>query len=176
MAVKHNNLYLFLALACFVGIILIFVFDGYIGVYDKLVMDNGQFKQTVEGDQWAREEKYGGTVSISVDRNSQVDFTYTIENHCFSVYTDSLEVTLWYNKIKTKDLISQEFSISPFDKQEFKWTVIPSEILPAGATAGQNYVFDVKIKRNGIERDVNVGIFIAPDGVKITPIPAPPIR
>ena len=51
MTVKHKNIFLFLALACFVGIILIFVFDGYIGVYDRLVMDNHLYLQTVEYDQ-----------------------------------------------------------------------------------------------------------------------------
>jgi hypothetical protein len=175
MAVKHNNLFLFLALACFVGIILIFIFDGYIGVYDKLVMDNGQFKQTTEGDQWAQQEKYGGMVSVGVDRNSQVDFTYTVENHRFSEYSDSVDVSLWYNKVKTADLLSSQISIPAFDKQELKWTVKVADIIPASATAGQNYNYNVKINWGNIERVVNVNIntYISADGIKVIPAPVP---
>ena len=73
MAVKHKNLYLFLTLACFLGIVLIFVFDGYMGVYDSLVMNNGQFPQTITSDQWDQQEKFGYLAQGVVDRVRRID-------------------------------------------------------------------------------------------------------
>jgi len=169
--VKRNNVFLFLALACFVGIILIFIFDGYIGVYDSLVMDNGQYKQTVAADQWAQQAKYGGIVSVGVDQNSQVDFTYTIENHRFSAYTGSLDVSLWYNKVKKADLLSKQLSIPAFDKEELNWAINPMQVVSANFTTGQNYIYNIKIRRGNIERDINVNIYFSSNGIKIIPPP-----
>ncbi len=161
MAAKHNNLYLFMALACFAGIILIFVFDGYIGVYDKMVIDNGQYPQNVEWDEWARQEKYGGSVGTSLERGGQADFTYTIENHRFSAYTDVIEATLWYNRVKVADLLSKNISVPSFDEAEVKWTVRTADILPADASVNQNYFYIVNIKRGSLEREVNISVYIS---------------
>jgi hypothetical protein len=177
MTTKYSSVFLYLALACFLGIILIFIFDGYIGVYDSLVMDNGQYKETVEGDQWAQQEKYRSTVSMGVDRNSQVDFTYTIENHRFSAYSDSVDVSLWYNKSKTADLLSRQLSIPAFDKQELKWTINAAELVPANYTTEQNFIFNIKIKRGDIEREINVNVHGSSTIIKTIPAPVPePVR
>jgi hypothetical protein len=171
MTVKHNSIYLFLALACFVGVILIFIFDGYIGVYDSLVIDNGQYKQTVAADQWAQREQYGNMVSTSVDRNSQVDFTYTVENHRFSDYTDSVDVSLWYNKVKTADLLSTQLSIPSFNTKVMAWSINATQVISANASTGQSYIYNVKIKRGDIERDINVNIYVTSEGIIIVPAP-----
>lgn len=170
MAVKHKNIYLFLALACFIGIIVIFIFDGYIGVYDSLVMDNGQFKQTVDWEEWANQEKYRTVAGTSIERNGQADFTYVIENHRFSEYNGSLEVTLWSNKVKVADLISQPFTIPAFDKAEATWSVNAAEILPANYNLNQNYVYIVNIKTADVEREVNINIYVS-DVIKTIPAP-----
>jgi hypothetical protein len=171
MAAKHNNLFLFLALACFAGIILIFVFDGYIGLYDKLVIDNGQYKQNVEWDEWAQQEKYGGSVGASLERGGQAEFTYTIENHRFSEYTDIIEATLWYNRVKVADLLSEKVSVPSFDKTEVKWTVRTADILPADSSINQNYFYNIKIKRGNLERDVNISVYVS-NIIKDIPSPA----
>jgi hypothetical protein len=173
MAAKHNNLFLFLALACFAGIILIFVFDGYIGLYDKLVIDNGQSKQNVEWDEWARQEKYGGSVGTSLEPGGQAEFTYTIENHRFSEYSDVIEATLWNNRVKVADLLSEKVSVPSFDKTEVKWTVRTADILPANSPVNQNYFYIVKIKRGILEREVNINIYIS-NIIKEIPSPASP--
>ena len=36
MAAERRNLFLYLTLACFLGIIAIFIFDGYVGIYDTI--------------------------------------------------------------------------------------------------------------------------------------------
>jgi hypothetical protein len=173
MAAKHNNLFLFLALACFAGIILIFVFDGYIGLYDKMVIDNGQYKQNIEWDEWARQEKYGGSIGTSLEPGAQADFTYTIENHRFSEYTDVIEATLWYNREKVADLLSEKISVPSFDKAEVKWTIKSTDILPKDSSVNQNYFFVVKIKRGSLEREVNINIYIS-SIFKDIPSPASP--
>ena len=61
MAVKHRNLYLYLTLACFLGIILIFIFDGYMGVYDSLTVTTGEQEDQIKADQWPRQGRYWPT-------------------------------------------------------------------------------------------------------------------
>jgi hypothetical protein len=177
MAVKHNNLYLYLALVCFLGIIIIFIFDGYMGVYDRLIMDNGQYKQTIESDQWAQQEKYGGIVSVGLDRSGQMDFTYTVANHRFSAYTDSLEVTLWLNKVKTATLLSRQLSIPAFDKEVLTWSINATQIVPASLPAEQSYNINMRIDRSNVEREVLVNIYPSSNTIKVVPpgvaIPAP---
>ena len=56
-----KNLYLYLALACFLGIVLIFLFDGYLGVYDSLQADNGTYAQQVAAEQWQEQDRFEGT-------------------------------------------------------------------------------------------------------------------
>jgi hypothetical protein len=177
MTAKHNSLYLFLALACFVGIILIFVFDGYMGVYDTLAMDNGQFQQTVEGDQWARQEKYGGFVSVPVERGGRIDFTYTVENHRFTEYSADIKITLWQNKAQIGDIgfIPDEPLIIPaFNKKELTWSITPDYIIPADYPAEQSYNVNMEIKRGDIVRQVNVNIYASQTAAKTIPLPAPP--
>jgi hypothetical protein len=173
MTAKHNNLFLYLALACFVGIILIFVLDGYLGVYDRLVMDNNQYIQTVESDQWTQTERYSGILSVSVERGGRVDFTYTVQNHRFSEYADSVDVSLWYNKVKTADLLSRQLSIPAFDKEELAWSITANDIIPAGYPAEQNYIVNIKINRGDIEREVNVIVQASPTIIKTVPAPVP---
>jgi hypothetical protein len=159
MAVKRRNLYLYLALVCFIGIILIFIFDGYMGVYDKLVMDDGQYPQTVEADQWAQPERYGYLASMSVERGGKIDFTYTVENNRFSEYTAAVDVSLLYNQEKLADLASGTLSAGSFDSDEIKWTLDTAALVPADYPAEQSYFVDVIIKRGEMERRIQVSIY-----------------
>ena len=170
MTVKHKSLYLFLTLACFVGIILIFIFDGYMGVYDSLVMDSGPYSRaTVNTDQWAEEFGFIGT---GAERGSRVDFTYTVENHRFSRYSTTVEASAWYGAAKLKDLTNQALTVGPFGKGEVKWSLDTAELIPADYPAGQSYNLDVVIVNGDIERRVQVFINPSPAGIKVVPAPA----
>jgi hypothetical protein len=158
MTKKKSLLYLYLALACLLGIIIIFVFDGYLGVYDKLVLDTGNYKQTIEADQWARNEKYGNMVAVSTDPGGMIDFTYIVENHNFSKYVDNVDVSLWYNKNKLKDIISREAVTPSFEKTELSWSINATNILPSDYVVGREYLYNLKIKRGNMERDVNISV------------------
>ncbi len=167
---RKNYLYLGLALACFLGIILIFVFDGYVGVYDSLVMDNGVFEQRVEGDQWDT-EMFGYLASVSTD-GSDIEFTYTVANHRFSAYEAPVAVTLWYDQDKIADLATATISTGAFASAELTWSIAAAEILPEGFPKDERYNTVMVITRGEIERRVRV--YIEPSLIKEIIIPPPP--
>ena len=170
MAVKHRNLFLYLTLACFLGIILIFIFDGYMGVYDNLSITSGEFPQKIEADQWARQEKYGS--SASVERGGKIDFTYEVDNHQFSSYTADVEVSVWHSQEKVADLIAQPMSLGSFGKGQVKWVLDTAELVPAEVSPEQRYDFTVVIKRGEIER--NIVVHVSEVLKSVITIPAPP--
>jgi hypothetical protein len=172
MAVKHKNLYLYLTLACFIGIILIFVFDGYVGVYDTLVIDNGQFQQTVEADQWDM-GRYGGLISTNMDRNGQIEFTYTVDNHRFSAYESDLQISLYFQQEKVDDILNTTIEAAAFKDSETKWTLDAAKIVPADYPAEQAYNAYILVKRRETERRVNIYINPGAYPSKTIVVPAP---
>ena len=169
MAVKHKNLFLYLTLACFLGLIIIFILDGYMGVHDTLSIKSGEFPQKIEADQWARQEKYGS--SASVERGGKIDFTYKVDNRQFSSYTADIEVSVWHSQEKVRDLISQPMSIDSFDKGQLEWVVDTAELIPADMPPEQGYQFTVVIRRGEIERKVITHINPTPYPPKPAPMP-----
>ncbi len=166
MAVKHNNLFLYLTLACFLGIILIFIFDGYMGLYDSLKMDTGQYRQTIDADQWSQQEKYGYLSSVSVERGGSIDFTYKVENHRFSQYSDAVEVSLWHHNEKITDIITESLSVKSFDERELKWSLDTAELVPDDIPPEQGYNLNIVIERGEIEREIMVDIYSSPYPIK----------
>ena len=170
MSVKHKTLYLFLALACFLGIILIFVFDGYMGIYDKLEMDTGQFVQTVEADQW-ESERFGYITSVGIERGGSIEFTYTIENHRFSSYAADVAVSVWYGDDKLSDVIAGRISAGAFKSGKMTWTFDTAGLVPGDYPEDQSYNVDMIIERDVIER--RGSIFVNPSAFpKPVPVPA----
>jgi hypothetical protein len=170
-AKKHNSVFLFLALACFLGIVIIFVADGYMGLYDSLLLDTGTYQQNITADQWARPERYGGSFNVGAPSNGKIDFTYTVENHRFSGYNAPLQVSLLYNDVNIKNVLSQEINTPAFGKQIFQWTIDSASLVTTNFTAGQNYYFNVDIKRGNITREVILNIYAAGtvNSIKIPP-------
>jgi ABC-type amino acid transport substrate-binding protein len=171
MAVKHKTLYLYLALACFVGIIVIFVFDGYIGVYDTLDMDNGQYRMRIEPDQWDT-DRYGGLAGTNVDRGGRINFTYTVENHRFSTFKSDIQISLYYLQEKVSDVYSGEIEAAAFNNGTIDWSVNANEIVPAVFPSDQAYNAYILLKRGDVEHRIN--IYVNPSyPVKTIPVPAP---
>ena len=175
---KYNKIYLFLALACFLGIVLIFIFDGYMGVYDSVVMDNGQFPQTITADQWQQQEKFGYYPSVSVDRNGAANITYTVENHRFSSYTAEVTVSIYSGVDKIADLATGQVSAGAFNKGEFTWVLKPADFIPASLPSDQSYNMNMVIKRGDVERRIMVYVNPGPpiSKVPVITIPPPPSR
>jgi hypothetical protein len=153
--VKHKSLYLYLALACFLGIVLIFVFDGYMGTYDRLEIITGEYTQTIEPEDWPEEV---GFRYIGVESDDIINFTYELDNRSFSGYSSGFEVSLWREGEKIKDILTESISIGAFDDWSIDWMLDTGEILPPGTSPQQNLQFTVLIKRGDIERNVVVSV------------------
>lgn len=168
---KRNILYLFLAMLCFVGIILIFVFDGYIGIYDSLVMDNGRFPQNIEADQWG-DTRYDYARSAYIERGDRMEFTYTVENHRFSTYQEEVTVSFRRGDEEIMAPLSYAVAAAPFDNTEVSWVLADvAEIVPEDYPSEQSYNFDIIISRGAVERKINVNISGLPSKEIIT-VPA----
>ena len=151
MAVKHRNTFLYLALACFLGIILIFVFDGYIGIYDNLVVTSGEQEIKIDAEAWMRQDFYRST---SVEWGEKAFFRYEVDNRRFSDYTADIEVSIWHSQEKVADLVAKQLSVASFDKEQVEWVLDADELVPANIPSEQGYDFTVVVKRGDVERSL----------------------
>jgi hypothetical protein len=165
MATKQRNLFLYLTLACFFGLIAIFIVDGYMGIYDTIYITAGEREQKIESDLWQRG---GGSWSTGVNRGEKVFFSYEVDNRRFSSYTADVEVSVWRMQEKVLDVVSQPLVADPFAKARLEWTIDTAPLLPDDIPPEQSLEYTVIIKRGDIERRVIV--YISP-----TPyVPKPP--
>ncbi len=159
MAVKHKILYLYLALACFLGIILIFIFDGYIGVYDSLEMTSGEFPQIIEPDRWPEDEKYEYYSTVDVQQGGSVAFTYKVQNRTFSTHSADVEVTVSHEREQVAVLLSQPLTVASFDEGQLEWVLDAAEFVPADFPSDQRYDLSVLIKKGDVERYILVYVW-----------------
>ena len=176
MAAKRRKLlFLYLAIACFIGIIAIFIVDGYVGICDTVYVTSGEFEQEIGPDYWqGQTRKYAYPYHISARWGEPVQFRYEIANRRFSTYTATVDASVWKSNEKVIDLFSQNISISNFDKVTMNWTLSAQELEKAGLGVGE---YTVKIKRGDVEvgRGVVLG-FYSPEepGYPKGLLPAPP--
>jgi len=170
MAVKHKNLFLYLTLACFVGLILIFIFDGYMGIYDSLFITTGEQEDQIKPDQWPQRDRYWPT---SVERDQKAFFRYEVENRWFSSYSADIEVSVWREQEKVSDLLAQPISVASFDKGQLEWVLDATEFVPADIPPEQDYEFTMLIKRADIERRIIIHVRSVLYPSKVV-IPEPP--
>ena len=152
MAARPRNLSLYLALACFLGLIAIFVVDGYMGVYDTIYITAGEQEQRIEADFWLRD--YDGYYYERAVTNwgEKVLFRYEVDNRRFSSYSANVEVSLWRSQEKVQALISQQLEIASFDKGQLEWVVDTGELEMVPSEEFVEYT--VIIKRGEIERKI----------------------
>lgn len=172
MATKNRGLFLYLTLACFFGLIAIFIVDGYMGVYDTVYLTTGEREQKIDADTWRYGDNY---LSAGVNRGEKTFFRYEIDNRRFSSYSANIEVSVWRSQEKISDLGTYPVSIGAFDKQEITWAVDAAAILLPDALPEQSYEYTVSIKREEIERNIILRInpAVYPE---IRPIAVPPVR
>ncbi len=149
----RKNLFLYLTLACFFGLIAIFVVDGYLGVYDTLYVTSGEHEEKIEADFWLRQEWSWET---GVNWGEKVFLQYEVANHQFSGYSADIEASVWRGQEKVSDLGTQSVSIGPFASAEVEWLVDTAELLPNPPE--QYYPYSILIKRGEIERKIIVSI------------------
>ena len=147
MAAKAKKLYLYIALACFLGIVAIFVGDGYMGVHETIRVTAGEFEQVIEDDIWP--DKFN-SASVWAEWGDEVHFRYQIENRLFAGYSAALEVSLWQDQQKELDLLSQQLDIDPFGEATVEFTV-DTAIL---TEPQQSAEYTIIIKRGDVERRI----------------------
>jgi hypothetical protein len=169
MATKRKNLYLYLALGCFVAIIAIFV-HGYMGIYDTAYVTAGGWERRFDWHWWQRD----WTPHVDARWGEAVPFRYEIENRRFSSYLTSVRVSVWKGHQKVIDLFSEDKSIEPFGKVMMEWTLDSEQLQAQGFGAG---IYTVKIERKGVEREIRVSFHIVESyGDVVLPLPPPPFR
>jgi hypothetical protein len=169
MTTKRRNLFLYLTLVCFFGLIAIFIVDGYMGVYDTVYITAGEREQKIESDIWQRGDKFW---SSGVNRGEKAFFRYEVDNRQFSGYAADIEVSVWRMQEKVRDVISQPLVVAPFDKGQLEWVLDTNELLPSDAPPEQSYEYTIIIKGGEIER--NVILYINPVPYPAKPVPVPP--
>ena len=168
MATKRKNLFLYLTLACFFGLVAIFIADGYMGIYDTVYITAGEREQKIEADVWQRQDRYW---SAGVNWGEKAFFRYEVDNRQFSGYTANVKVSVWRSQEKVSDLISQPIVIDAFGKAQLEWVFDSKEVLPSETPPEQNYEYTVSIKRGEIERKIIVYINYPVYPPKPVPVP-----
>lgn len=179
MATKRKKLFLCLTLACFLGLIAIFIVDGYLGIYDTIYVTAGERPEKIEADFWLRQSPIKpigvkNAYYTSANWEEKIFFRYEVDNRRFSSYTADIEVAVWHSQQKVYDLVSQHMQIGAFDKGQLEWVVDTKEFIPSDIPPEQSYEFTVIIKRGQIER--NIIVYINPSAysseAKVVPVPS----
>lgn len=151
MAKKRKGLFLYLTLACFLGLIAIFIADGYLGIYDTIYIIAGEREEKVEPDFWLQQDM---SYSAGVNWDEKALFTYEVDNRLFSSYSTDIDVSLWHSQEKVADLLSQQLTLGAFDKEQLEWVVDTTEFEPNDIPQKQGYQYSLIIKRGEIERRI----------------------
>ena len=170
MATKRRNLYLYLTLICFFGIIAIFIVDGYMGIYDTVYITAEEREQKIESDIWQRNSPYW---SIGVTQGEKAFIRYEVDNRQFSSYEADIQVSVWRMQEKVSDVLAQQVTIEAFSKAEIEWTIDSAELVPPDAQPEQRLDYTLTIKSGEMERNIILYINPTPSSA-IKPVPAPP--
>lgn len=160
---KGKVVYLYLAIVCFFGLVAILIFDGYVGVYDTILLAAGERAETVVPDYWLRQGvPLPGETRIAyytaATQGDRLDFRYEIDNRQFGAYQADVSVSVWQMRRKVEDIATKPVDVSPFARGEVAWTVEPARFKPSDLGAGQSYDFSIVISRGNIERQVVVNV------------------
>ncbi len=140
---KHKNIFLFLAIACFAGIILIFVFDGYMGLYDTLTMTSGERSQIISPEQWENIDSYVFPASLYADNAGVLSLIYEIDNRRFSSYKADIGVSIWKNQEKVSDIINAPVDVNIFSKQAIEWKIDTRALVTDNITIDHQFTLEI---------------------------------
>ncbi len=170
----RKKLFLYLTLACFFGLIAIFIVDGYMGIYDTIYITAGEREEKVEPDFWLRQSliksvEVKNAYYVSANWEEKIFFDYEVDNRRFSSYSAEIEVSVWHSQEKVADLVSRHMQIGAFNKGQLEWVLDTAELKPDDIPPEQSYEFTVIINRGETER--RVILFVNP-----SPFPKLPSR
>jgi hypothetical protein len=161
MPPMRGKLFLYLALACFLALIVIFVADGYMGIYDTTYVTTEERERVIEADYWLQEHPAPSGIKIAYDIHTEwgqkVFFRYEIDNRLFSTYSTVVEASLWQENEKLLDLFSEAKTIEPFGKAVAEWTLSTDEL--EEPVAGTSTEYTIKISWGEVERNIVVDFY-----------------
>ena len=169
----RRNLFLYLALACFVGLAAIFVLDGYRGIYDTVYVTAAEVEQEIGPDFWQGQPSSRiYSYQIGAEWGETVHFRYQINNRSFSTYSATVEASLWKSNEKLMDLFHQDIQLANSDEITLEWTLPSRDMKTAGLEVGQ---YTVKIKRGEVElgQGIVLGFYNPQEPGTIKPVPPP---
>lgn len=171
MAARRRNLFLYLALACFCGIIAIFIVDGYLGIYDTTYITAREYEYKIGPEYWlSPPPRYEIAYSVRAEWSAPVHFRYEIDNRRLSTYSSPIQASVWKENEKVIDLFSEEKSIEPFGKVMVEWTLDSKQLESGGLSAGE---YTVKIKHGEVERRIVVNFRYPAEPVPPKAVPPP---
>lgn len=177
-AKNRPNLYLYLALVCFAGILAIFVADGYLGIYDTLYVTTQEREQVIEPDYWQQrwvKEGYEG-YSLGARWGEPIPFRYEIDNRSFWTYSVSVEVSVWKGGQEVVVLLNKaEISVAPFKKTVVDWILRPEDLGESSPVSGEYREYTVRIRHGEIERRIILSYYpdVAVYPEKVSPLSGP---
>ncbi len=167
MANKRRNLYLYLTLICFFGVIAIFIVDGYMGIYDTVYITTGEREQKIDSEAWQRNDP---SRSGGITRSEKAFIRYEVDNRRFFGYEADIDVSIWRMQNKVRDVLSQHIVVGAFNKGRVQWEIDTAELLPPDAPPEQRFDYTLKIKRGEVERNIILNINpIPPSAINIVP-------
>jgi hypothetical protein len=165
----RGRLFLYLALACFVALIAIFIADGYIGIYDTTYLTVGERQRTIEADYWQPEHPPEFTIDyyIHAEWEQTVFFRYEIDNRQFASHSTTIQASLWQENEKLDDLFSEAKTIAPFGTAVAEWTLSTDELEPPAVSTSAEYT--VKISWGDVVRNIVVDFYYPQQGESLPP-------
>jgi len=142
---QKRNLYLYGVLLCFIGIIIIFFVDGYLGIYDTVCVKSMEQEQKFEFEIEQDWKPY-----IFTRWGDKVSFRYEIDNRSFFSYSALVEVSLWQSEKQVMEIFRESISIRPFDKKILSWTLDTAKM---EQPLGRDVNYTLKIKGGKTERE-----------------------
>jgi len=174
-----RNLYLYLALLCFAGILVIFVIDGYLGIYDKLSFTIQEREQVIEPDQWQQRWVKESGYSAGIRWGEPVQFQYRIDNRTFSAHSSTVDVTVWRGGEQLKQLLKENVTVPSFDQVTLNWMITDKDYGELGLKTGEYGEYTIRIMFGDLERKIILSYYPEtpgyPEKTPIPPVPAPEV-
>ncbi len=181
MKKRRKNLSLYVALLCVAGIMVIFLLDAYLGIYDTLYITQRGSERPVGFEQWERWERWperyeGSAYTARVYYGEVLSFRYEIANRRFGKYSTPIEASVWKGEERISTLFSGEETIKPFDEVAVRWTSETERLKEYGDPAAPYTNYSIRVKTERVERRIILRVEeeVMPVSPKVFPIPSPP--
>ena len=176
MAIKRGSIWLYVSIAFFIGIVAVFFVDGYMGVYDTILINTPGNEYEIAPDFWQESRTANDRYYVGgIKQTDLLKFGLQIENRRFSDYQSNVKVSLWEGGREIKELFEQSDNIEVFQPSPlYEWELDTTDLEVADTLNGTIYV--IKIDRNGVERKITLRLDALQESSRGSPEIAPPTR